>query len=310
MNFPRRTAFTLVELLVVIAIIGILVALLLPAVQSTREAARRTQCKNNLKQLCLGLHTYESTYTVFPPGEIHGGPWNPGYQAGWSGGASNPNPAHCEWDGQIGIWSNLIFPQIEQQNVYDKIDFSRRKQYLAVANQEAMQMKIPTLLCPSDNYTGLTTVWGSALNKARIQHYYAVAGSLENSTLPHEDGAISYGHCNAHNGMFFNDSKMFIGKITDGLSHTAAISETWGRISKDHNSPSESSRGMNLHTVVYFDWTPNSNRSNPWKSNSFHQIGVHIAFADGSVHFIQNNIAKPVFQAMATIQGGESLDGI
>ena len=120
--------FTLVELLVVITIIGILIALLLPAVQAAREAARRTQCTNSLKELGLGLLNYESQHRVFPPAEIHGGTWMDNYRNPYR---SNPPCAsekpqgyqHCDWQGQIGMWCNLIFPMIDQQAAYDKLDF-------------------------------------------------------------------------------------------------------------------------------------------------------------------------------------------
>src|SRR5687768_6758541 len=118
-----RRAFTLVELLVVIAIIAILIGLLLPAVQSAREAARRMQCGNNVKQLGLAILVYESSHKVFPPGEIHGTSANAGYSASW--GSAN----HCEWDGQIGIWNNLIFPFMDQTAAYNLLDFKARKQY-------------------------------------------------------------------------------------------------------------------------------------------------------------------------------------
>lgn len=296
-----RRAFTLVELLVVIAIIGILVALLLPAVQAAREAARRMACSNNMKQLALGMLNYENQFGRFPPGEIHGGSWNNGYHR-------PSNYDHCEWDGQMGIWNNLIFPFIEQQAAYDQIDFEIRKQWHSAANREILRSTFDVFLCPSDPYRGLTTDWASSQNKARICHYYAVAGSIEGSNTPHPGSVATYSHCNYHDGMYFNDSNTRAADVQDGLSNTAMLSETWGRISPNHDAPGESSRGMNLHTVVYLDWTPNSNQSNPWKSNSFHPGGVFMAFGDGSVRFVTDAVRLEIFQAYATIRGGEVID--
>ena len=310
-----QPGFTLVELLVVIAIIGILVALLLPAVQSARESARRLQCSNHYKQLGLAIMNYESQHSVFPPGEIHGGDWNAGYSP-TTGSGTNRN--HCEWDGQIGIWNNLIFPFMEQQAAYDKLDFDARKQYTVQANRDIMQMQFDFFLCPSDPYRGLTTDWGVANdNKARICHVYGVAGSNEGSSTPHNDGAQTYGHCNKHDGIFYNDSDTTMQAIRDGASNTAMLCETWGRSWPNHSPETpvppgfptgESSRGMNLHTVVYFVSTPNSNHINPWKANSFHPGGVMTCFADGSVHFISDTIELDVFKGMATIAGREVLD--
>lgn len=290
-----KAGFTLVELLVVIAIIGVLVALLLPAVQAARESARRMKCTNDFKQILLAMHSYHDVRKIFPPGEIHG------YDA--KGGLG----PHCYWDGAIGIWNNLIFPHIEEQASYDLLDFEIRPQWQSQNNQQVMQMTFEFFLCPSDPYTGLTTEWASALNKARICHRYAVAGSIEGSNTPHPDGTLQYSHCNFHNGMFFNDSATRAGDILDGLSNTIAVCETWGRTSVDHDVPGESSRGMNLHSVVYLDWTPNSNRTNPWKANSFHAGGVTTAYADGSVRFTPDTVELRVFQASASIAGGETL---
>jgi len=315
LRHSRRRGFTIVELLVVIAVIGILAALLLPAVQAARESARRSQCTNNLKQLSLGLLQYESSNGCFPPAEIHSR-------------AVNGTCPHCDWAGAIGMWMNLIFPFIEQEPAYRKLDFKAWPQYTSQANREMMQTPFKMFLCPSDPYRGLTTAWGTPddSNKAYIVHYYAVHGDNENSDLRHpdktvcEDGAgNNYGHCNAHNGMFYNDSAIKIAEIRDGVSNTAMLCEVWGRCWPDHavSNPippgfpsAESSRGMNLHTAVYFDWPPNTYHLNPWHANSFHPGGVMACYADGSQHFISSTIDLTVFKGMATRAGKEILAGI
>ena len=143
-------------------------------------------------------------------------------------------------------------------------------------------------------------------------------GSNEFTSRPHPDqkpGQTWYGHCNMHDGIFYNDSKTQIRDVRDGTGNTAMICEVWGRKYRDHVAPNsapyggESSRGMNLHTAVYFDYTPNSTQHNPWKANSFHTNGVNCLFADGSVHFISNTVELRIFKAIATIDGGEVVDG-
>jgi type II secretory pathway pseudopilin PulG len=297
----------LVELFVVMAIIGILIAMLLPAVQAARESARRSQCSNNLKQLALGVLQYESPHGCFPPAEIHGR-------------AVYGTCPHCDWDGAIGMWLNLIFPYIEQQAAYSRLDFKAWPQYTSPQNVATMQAPFAMFLCPSDPYRGLTTPWGPAgdTNRAYIVNYYAVHGDNEFSLLRHPDGTScgDYGHCNAHDGIFFNDSAVTVAEVRDGLSNTALLCEVWGRCWPQHQTTSppppgfpdyESSRGMNLHTAVYFDWPPNSYHMNPWHAASFHPGGVMAAYADGSIHFIPNAIDMTVFRGMATRAGKEQL---
>lgn len=286
---PRR-AFTLIELLVVIAVIGVLVSLILPAVQQAREAARRTQCKNNLRQLALAMLNYESAAQIFPMAEVHGNDPR-GYGP------------HCWWDGSIGCWENLIFPYIEQTALYDKLNFTANPQYLDIGNLEVLRASVPTTQCPSNPNQDFTNAWNNnPLNVCRTLHYYAVAGSDEDSTTPHSDDTATYWHCNAHDGMFFNDSATRRQMIRDGASQTAMLAEVWG-YGTAKNPPE--SRGMALHAVAYFDWPPNSNHFDPWKSGSFHAGGAHVATADGSIRFLINSIDLSIMRALGTIKGSE-----
>lgn len=294
-QWRSRPGFTLIELLVVISIIGLLIALLLPAVQQAREASRRAQCRNNLKQLSLGLHNYADSYRGFPPGEVHGID-----SRGWG--------PHCYWEGAIGCWENLIFPQIDQGPAYSRLDFEIRPQMDSANNRAIMELVVPVTQCPSNTYDGMTEDWlNQPGNHARILHYFAVAGSNELSALPFPDGTSnivdgqSYGHCNANDGMFFNDSATRVADVADGLSNTAMLCETWGR-----DGSNQQMRGMNLHNVLYFDATPNSDRST-WKANSFHAGGVNVAFADGSVRFLGDSVNAALFRGLSTRAGSEVL---
>ena len=136
----RGRGFTLIELLVVIAIIAILIALLLPAVQQAREAARRTQCKNNLKQIGLALYNYESTHRIFPPSCIT----NP-YATGAIDGISFPDD---QMVGPSGFgWGALILPQLEQLPLYNQFNFSTA--CWSISNKVAAATPVSVFLCPS-----------------------------------------------------------------------------------------------------------------------------------------------------------------
>ncbi len=197
----RRRAFTLIELLVVIAIIAVLIALLLPAVQAAREAARRSQCVNNLKQVGLGLHNYSSSQNVFPPGRINT------YVAG---------NGHC-W----GMYSQLL-PQIEQQAVFNAMNFSLNPDpdyttTSAAANKTAALTVLNSLLCPSDVGPSLVPVG----NGPYATHNYPMNVGSGYSVVQTPPGSQ-----NAPNGIFFENSNVGIAGITDGSSQTVAVGET------------------------------------------------------------------------------------
>ena len=193
----RRKAFTLVELLVVIAIIGILVGLLLPAVQAAREAARRMQCSNNLKQLGLALHNYESALKTFMPAGFHN---RDGY-----GAASDST----SWSAS---WQLMLLPYFEQTNLHAQYDF---KSLTAKLNPIPVGTKVPSLLCPSDT---ADVNWTNTVSFARGNYAANAGGGNAFST---GDYALSI----ARGPFSMGGPPSKIATITDGLSNTIFLSE-------------------------------------------------------------------------------------
>ena len=169
----RTRGFTLVELLVVIAIIGILVALLLPAIQAAREAARRTQCSNNIKQIALALHNYHDTYLILPAGNYDG-----------TGGGDTRQHRHT--------WMCSLLPHIEQQAVFDQLNFNLQTD--AAPNFQVLNgLEIKSLICPSDPYGGLLQNdrhdnggWNGPGNNGKTmgQNYAPCGGPLNMNACP------------------------------------------------------------------------------------------------------------------------------
>ncbi len=193
----RSRGFTLIELLVVIAIIAVLIALLLPAVQSAREAARRSQCVNNLKQIGLALHNYHSTHNIFPLGSSR----NP-----YDFANSYDTPSWSSWSAQA-----LMLPFLEQKPLYDAINFSFNpaRGPADVVNTTVYLTVISSFLCPSDGNAGSKS--------GNINSYFA------------STGPTTYNCCNndARNapGIFAYERAASIADITDGTSNTIAFSE-------------------------------------------------------------------------------------
>jgi prepilin-type N-terminal cleavage/methylation domain-containing protein len=300
--------FTLVELLVVIAIIGILVALLLPAVQAAREAGRRGQCANNLKQLTLGCQNYCDTYKVLPPGSTGTMSGNSSFPAGWS----DPSVGSCCPWGHFS-WSAVLLPFVEQQTLYETIDFrvpayaqtimengTNRGPAGSVVNSFAARNAPPVFTCPSAH---------------RVQ-----------PPNEYKDYAINYGTgtcCpersqEGMDGIAFVNSFLRLSAITDGTSGTFQFLEqahfgnhSWVGYNQGTNEfiwVHHVSQGY--VTCAEHNGTPTPPNSRIWNhrgAHSDHPGGVQVSMVDGAVRFLTNHIDYTVYRATFTRSGGESV---
>ncbi len=299
-----RRAFTLVEVLVVIAIIGLLVAILLPAVQAARESGRKTHCFNNLKQIGIALVNYHDTYGSLPPGYIS--------QPDGNGGELGPG-----WG-----WAALLLPQIEQINIFSVIQFQ-----LAIEKQTspaaiaARTTTIATYLCPSDTINPSWMTWTrdslgnpvAPICEVAAANYVAMYGSTE----PGVDG----------DGLFYRNSSVRFADITDGLAETIAAGErshflgvaTWTGAVRDAvlfdddgdevgRAHPENSTGMVLGHAGERA-TPGAASSDVNQFYSFHGPGANFLFMDGHCSFIPTTIDYAMYQAMSTRAGSETISG-
>ena len=296
----RIAGFTLIELLVVIAIIAILVAILLPAVQYAREAARQTQCRNNLKQLGIALHSYHDIHRVFPPSST-----SDVEQGGW---ITDPLSRH------LHSWGLMILPQIDQQVLYRQLN--PLVSSFHPSNRSVIETAIPVLRCPS--YTGPAT--------SRHPNYTRISPRLPISNyvaLGATSVGVIYG---ANTGLFVPDGMIFPQSSTaardakDGLSNTMVLAESregehavWsdGGVMAvvamrydEGNSPTYAGPELALNYRPYFKY---DNPDVEWGPSSQHAGGAFHLFGDGGVRFVSQFTSVRVYTAMTTREGGELL---
>lgn len=301
----RRRGFTLIELLVVIAIISVLVSLLLPAVQQAREAARKTQCKNNLKQIGLALSSYHDSFTTFPMGYCAGLPYVDGATDTANG-----------WG-----WSAMILPYLDQGPLYNSFNFRG-----PVEAASGIQTRIPAFICPSDNAPEgpiqIKNAAGTLITNAAVTSYGAVCGGDDTGTT---DPTGS--------GVFFRNSRIRMSDILDGSSHTILVGERascksrgiWagainnGIVTAGPNNVASKTATKPAPCLVLMHTHLNNVTTDPDggldDAESMHVLGSFVLFADGSVHFVRsipgdqaNGDYTPdslLFQALGTRANGE-----
>jgi len=277
-----RKAFTLIELLVVIAIIAVLIALLLPAVQQAREAARRTQCRNNLHQLGLALHNYHDTHNCFPPGNIQ------------------PSGA-----GMGGSWGSQILPFLDETALYNAMNFNLAP--FNATNTTVSRAYLAQYACPSAPAPGFAgcgngTCGGYAAATVRVGHYASNGGRTNYQGRAAKE---------VDSGPFFKNSRVRMRDIRDGTSNTFAVGEVdddmrrvaggpwrieWAIGWDAGNSGADTGRPMNGRLGNYFQF------------GSVHEGGTFFAFCDGQVRFISENIDQGTYEALSTIARNEILD--
>ena len=283
-----RRGFTLIELLVVIAIIAVLIALLLPAVQQAREAARRTQCRNNLHQLGLALHNYHDAHNVFPFSSI----WEKNYGC--------PPSGYCY---HFVGWGLFLLPYIDEAALYNAFNFdvASGNNGNEPANITVCQSGLAQYCCPSDPLGLRDGLYGST-------NYGNCTGKV--GSLGGDGG-----------GVMFDESAIAMLDIRDGTSNTIAMGEMvspsvpgetayprrWYR-ARYNQGQRNTAAPINSFPRVCLPWGTPSGCLAAYDFGSLHEGGAFFLFCDGSVKFLSENIDMKIYQALSTRAGDEVID--
>lgn len=282
---PKCRAFTLIELLVVIAIIAALIALLLPAVQQAREAARRTQCRSNLKQIGLALHNYHDNFQTLPPGWI---------------GITSGQPDVAGINGWS--WASRVLPQVDQSPLFNSIDFNSHVK--AGSNAAARTTVLPVFRCASDiapdKWTIVSNPGSTPLADLASASYSGVFGRDEIDLC---NGLPPGSPCSS-DGAFFLNSRVRFADVIDGLSTTMLVGErvtrtasgwlyTWSGVVAGGDNPI-------IRILGDTDVTPNRDLIRMDEFASYHTGGAQFLMGDGAVRFISTNIDLGVYRSLAS----------
>ena len=335
----RRLGFTLVELLVVIAIIGILVALLLPAVQAAREAARRMQCSNNLKQMSLAAHNHHDVYKRFPPGCVQKGVTRDNNNVGTNNTINPPIFGNQFLGAHV-----YLLPYMEGQNIYDQIAITKELDHYVgmpgtpptnlmewwadASSWNAAQTRIAGFLCPSVNSyqnsvgtIALYQIWGTAPSSGTVSFYYfssAGAPTLGRTAYLGVAGGMAHVPGNGWDlwkGVFWNRSKANFSDITDGASNTLMFGEYAGGWNANFQMEWSASWMGTGYMASAWGITPANPKSRPgyYQFGSLHPGIVQFALGDGSVrpinHTIDDGSPNRFFRKLTSIADGNPIPG-